>query len=86
MYGMTFCPTFGMYTFQSVMEDKENPTLPGTPLINTPVGSKDTPGTSKGTPIRPLTAAYLQGFILYWTEPGLYTIYTGLACLQRQIV
>ena len=55
---MTFCPTFGMYTFQSVMEDKENPTLPGTPLINTPVGSKDTPGTSKGTPIRPLTAAY----------------------------
>ena len=50
---MTFCPTFGMYTFQSVMEDKENPTLPGTP-----VGSKDTSGTSKGTPIRPLTAAY----------------------------
>ena len=43
---------------KSVMEDKENPTLPGTPLINTPVGSKDTPGTSKGTPIRPLTAAY----------------------------
>jgi len=42
-----------MYTFQSVMEDKENPTL-----INTPVGSKDTPGTSKGAPIRPLTAAY----------------------------
>ena len=40
------------------MEDKENSTLPGTPLINTPVGSKDTPGTSKGTPIRPLTAAY----------------------------
>ena len=40
------------------MEDKENPSLHGTPVINTPSGSKDPPGTSKGTPIRPLTAAY----------------------------
>lgn len=46
---------------KSVMEDKENPSFSGTPvlgLMDTPVTSKGTPGTSKGTPIRPLTAAY----------------------------
>lgn len=41
---------------KSVMEVKENVPLPGTPVINT--GLKDTPGTPKGTPIRPLTSAY----------------------------
>lgn len=44
---------------KSVMDDKENTSVFGTPMQHTPgLVSKGTPSQSGGTPIRPLTSAY----------------------------